>query len=87
MSGKHHQPSWWRRGRGARHQAPPRWSLTEMVDSAGWAHLVTSEAFEVGLREGVGGYEVLCGRRIASASMVTEPDRYCRPCQVIGAWT
>ncbi|MGH3868856.1 MAG: hypothetical protein ACRDQ4_22605 [Pseudonocardiaceae bacterium] len=49
--------------------------------------LVTSEAFEAGLREGAGGYEVLCGRRIASASMVTEPDCYCRPCQVIGAWT
>jgi hypothetical protein len=39
------------------------------------------------LREGTGRYEALCGRWIASASLVAAPDRYCRPCQVMGAWT
>jgi hypothetical protein len=40
-----------------------------MVDGAGWAHLLTREAFERGLREGTGRYEALCGRRIASGSL------------------
>ncbi|MBV9161681.1 MAG: hypothetical protein JO281_09065 [Pseudonocardiales bacterium] len=88
MSGKHHKPPWWRRGgRGQWVPPGPRRSLTEMVDGAGWAHLLTREAFERGVREGTGRYEALCGRRIASASLVARPDRYCRPCQVMGAWT
>ncbi|MBV9730812.1 MAG: hypothetical protein JO309_15680 [Pseudonocardiales bacterium] len=89
MSGKHHQPPWWRRGRGAGHQAPAglRRSLTEMVDGAGWAHLLTTEAFEAGLREGAGRYEALCGRRIISASLAARRISYCRPCQVLETWT
>jgi hypothetical protein len=89
MSGKHHKPRWWRRGRGAGHQAPagPRRSLTEMVDGAGWAHLVSAEAFQRGLREGTGRYEALCGRRIISASLAARPISYCRPCQVLETWT
>lgn len=54
MSGHHHKPPWWRRV-GRRPQASkPRPPVTEMVDGAGWAHWVTSEAFEQGLREGTG---------------------------------
>jgi hypothetical protein len=89
MSGKHHQPPWWRRGRGAGHQAPgrPRGHLTEMVDGAGWAHLLTTEAFEHGLRESAGRYEALCGRQIAAASLAARPTSYCRPCQVLETWT
>jgi len=87
MSGKHHKPPWWRwrggRGGGAQ-VSRPRWSLTEMVDGAdGWAHLVTPKAFEQGLREGMGRYQVLCGRRIAAASMAARPRGYCRPCVVL----
>ncbi|MBV9162484.1 MAG: hypothetical protein JO281_13235 [Pseudonocardiales bacterium] len=39
------------------------------MDGAGWAHLLTREAFEHGLREGAGRYVALCGRRIAAASL------------------
>jgi hypothetical protein len=88
FTGKHHKPPWWRRGRGARHPVPGlRRSLAEMVDGAGWAHLVSAEAFQRGLREGTGRYEALCGRRIASASLAAGPTSYCRPCQVLETWT
>ena len=81
MSGKHHTPPWWRR-LGRRPPAEkPRRLLTEMVDGVGLAHWVSREAFEQGLREGTGCYVVLCGRRIAAASMVTPPERSCRSCQ------
>jgi len=83
MSGKHRKPPWWRRGRGGGQQVRPRGSLTEMVDGAGWAHLLTREAFEQGLSEGMGRYGALCGRRIASASLVAAPDYYCRSCVVL----
>jgi hypothetical protein len=83
MSGKHRKPPWWRRGRGGGQQVRPRGSLTEMVDGAGWAHLLTREAFEQGLSEGRGRYGALCGRRIASASLVAAPDYYCRSCVVL----
>jgi hypothetical protein len=58
-----------------------------MVDGAGWAHLVSAEAFEAGLREGTGRYEALCGRRIIAASLAARPISYCRPCQVLETWT
>jgi hypothetical protein len=89
MSGKHHQPPWWRCGRrrGQHALAGPRRYLTEMVDGAGWAHLLTTEAFQAGLREGTGRYEALCGRRIISASLAARPISYCRPCQVLETWT
>lgn len=81
MSSKHHKPPWWRRV-GRRPQADkPRRLVTEMADGAGWAHWVTSEAFEQGLREGTGHFVVVCGRRIAVASMVAPPERSCWPCQ------
>lgn len=84
MSGKHHKPPWWRRGRGGEQQEPRlQGSLTEMVDGAGSAHLLTSEAFEQGLGEGRGRYQALCGRRITSASMSAPPSHYCRPCGVL----
>lgn len=86
MCGRHSKPSWWRRGRdkppGARR---PRWSLTEMVDGDGFAHLVTHKEFEAGLRAGLGRYLVVCGRRITVASMAASPTRHCRPCQVLQA--
>jgi hypothetical protein len=84
MSGKHHKLPWWRRGRGEEHQEPRlRGSLTEMVDSAGSAHPLTSEAFEQGQREGRGRYQALRGRRITSASMAATPSTYSRPCVVL----
>lgn len=55
--------------------------LAEMVDGAGVAHWVSREAFEQGLDEGTGFYVVLCGRRIAVASMAAPPERACWPCQ------
>ncbi|MBV9011655.1 MAG: hypothetical protein JO272_06315 [Pseudonocardiales bacterium] len=55
--------------------------MAEMVDGTGLAHWVTREAFEQGLREGTGCYEVLCGRRIAAASMAAPPERSCWSCQ------
>lgn len=54
-----------------------------MVEGAGWAHLLTREAFEQGLSEGAGRCGALCGRRIASASLVAAPDYYCRSCVVL----
>ncbi|MBV9448238.1 MAG: hypothetical protein JO345_20325 [Streptosporangiaceae bacterium] len=42
---------------------------------------MTSEAFEQGLREGTGHFVVVCGRRIAVASMAAPPERSCWPCQ------
>jgi hypothetical protein len=79
MNGKHRKPPWWRRGRDREPQLNrPRWSLTEMVDGDGWAHLVTSDEFEASLRERTGRYVVVCGRCIAVASMVTPPTRPCR---------
>lgn len=88
MGGKHHKPSWWCRCRdGAGLVSRPRWSLTEMVDGDDEAHLVTSEAFEAGLSEGTGRYQMLCGRWIAVGSMATRPDHYCRPCRAMEAWT
>jgi hypothetical protein len=84
MSGKHHKPPWWRRGRGGeQRESRPRGFLTEMVDGAGSAHLLTSEAFERGLRESRGRYQALCGRRITSASMAAPPSHYCQPCVVL----
>jgi hypothetical protein len=81
MSGKHHKTPWWRRlGRRPQGEKPRR-LLTEMVDGAGLAHWVSRAAFEQGLREGTGRYEVLCGRRIAAASMVTPPERASWPSQ------
>ena len=88
MSGKHHRPPWWCRGRGAGRQVSRlRQGLSEMVEGAGEAYLVTSEAFEQGLREAAGRYVALCGRRIIAASLATRPQRYCRPCQVLPAWS
>jgi hypothetical protein len=88
MGGKHHKPSWWRRCRdGAGRVSRPRWSLIEMVDGDDGAHLVTSEAFGAGLREGTGLYQMLCGCWIAVGSMATRPDHCCRPCRVMEAWT
>ena len=37
--------------------------------------------FEQGLREGTGHFVVVCGRRIAVASMAAPPERSCWPCQ------
>jgi hypothetical protein len=62
-------------------------SLTEMVDGDDTAHLVTSEAFETGLRERTGRYQMVCGRWIAVGSMAARPDHHCRPCQVMEALT
>jgi hypothetical protein len=78
MSGKHHKPRWWRRRGAQRDQAcRPRWSLTEIVDGAnGCAHLMTCEAFEQGISEGTGLYQVLRGRQIAP------PSSCCKPCVV-----
>jgi len=83
MSGKHHKTKtpWWRRVGRRPLAEKPRRLLTEMVDGAGLAHWVTREAFEQGLCEGTGCYVVLCGRRIAAASMVTPPERSCWFCQ------
>lgn len=85
MSGKHCKPPWWRRSRGGGHRAPgPRRYLTEMVDGAdGWAHLLTPEAIEQGLREGTGCYRVLCGRQITAASLAARPSGYCQSCVVL----
>jgi len=57
-----------------------------MVDGEDVAHLVTSDAYETGLRERTGHYRVVCGRRITVGSMAAAPNRYCRPCQVLAAW-
>jgi hypothetical protein len=81
MSGKHHKLPWWRRLSRRPPVSTPRPLMTEIVDGAGWAHCVTREAFEQGLREGTGYFEVLCGRRIAVASMAAPPERSCWPCQ------
>lgn len=81
VSGKHHKPSrWYRRRDNPERASRPRWSLTEMVDGDDQAHLVTSEAFETGLRERTGRYQMLCGRWVAVGSMAARPDHYCRPC-------
>ena len=88
MSGKHRKPSRWRHPRSVGQQAPrPRWSLPEMVDGDDVAHLVTSDAYETGLRERTGHYRMVCGRRITVGSMAAAPNRYCRPCQVLAAGT
>ncbi|MBV9013719.1 MAG: hypothetical protein JO272_17055 [Pseudonocardiales bacterium] len=52
--------------------------------SDGWAHLVTEQAYEQGLREHTGRYTVLCGLRIPAASMVAPPDHRCLPCHELG---
>jgi hypothetical protein len=84
MSGKHHKPPRWRRGREGKQQEPrPRRFLTEMVDGTGSAHLLTTDAFEQGLREGTGRYQTLCGRQITPTSMTIPPSKYCRPCVVL----
>jgi hypothetical protein len=83
MSGKHHQTTtpWWRRLGRRPPVEKPRRLLAEMVDVTGVAHWVTREAFEQGLGERTGFYVVVCGRRIAVASMVTPPERSCWSCQ------
>ncbi|MBV8540604.1 MAG: hypothetical protein JO364_08640 [Pseudonocardiales bacterium] len=56
--------------------------MPQLVEGAtGVEHWLTPEAFEQGLREHTGCYVVLCGRRIAVASMVTPPGPSCLPCQ------
>lgn len=88
MSGKHRRLSRWRRGPRPGHRVPkPRWSLTEMMDGDDMAHLVTSDAFAAGLRDGTGRYHMLCGRCITVGSMAARPNRYCRPCSVLETWT
>ncbi|MBV9143686.1 MAG: hypothetical protein JO115_22675 [Pseudonocardiales bacterium] len=89
MTGRHHQPSppWWRLGAlwrylsGRRQPVSPPRHVTEIVDGdSGQVHWATDEAFEQGLREHTGHYLVLCGRKIAVASMVTPLGRCCEPC-------
>jgi len=79
VGGKHRKPPWWRRAR----QAPQPPHLTELVDSDGTAHYGTDDAFEEGWREGSGYYWVLCGKRVAVASMLTPPERFCRNCDTL----
>ena len=65
--------------------SPPPGHLSEIVNgSDGWAHLVTEEAYEQGLRERTGHYTVLCGLQIAAASMAAPPDHRCLPCHELG---
>jgi hypothetical protein len=79
MGGKHHKPPWWRRlGRQRQVEKPRPW-MAEMVDGAGVAHWVSTDAYEQGLRERTGFYVVLCGRRIAAGSMAAPPERACGP--------
>lgn len=82
MSGKHHKLRWWRRLGRRPQETKPRWLVTAMVEgSTGLEHWVTPEAFEQGMREGTGCYMVLCGRRIAVASMAAPSGPSCLPCQ------
>jgi len=92
VTGKHHKPPWWHprarweRLSGRGHPVSPLpGHLSELVNgSDGWAHLVTEQAYEQGLREHTGHYTVLCGLRIPAASMATPPDRRCLPCHELG---
>lgn len=87
--GKHHQPRrWWWLGRGRQQVSRPRSVLGLLVDGDDTqAHQLTPESYEAGLRAGTGCYQVLCGRVIAAASMVTPPGRPCLSCQELGAGT
>jgi hypothetical protein len=85
MKGKHHKSPWWRLGAlrrclGRYEASPPPGHLSEMVDGSGWAHLVTREAYEQGLRDHTGHYQVLCGLQILAASMAAPPDHFCVLC-------
>jgi hypothetical protein len=65
--------------------SPPSGHLSELVNgSDGWAHLVTEQAYEQGLREHTGRYTVLCGVQIPAASMVAPPGHRCLPCHELG---
>lgn len=56
-----------------------------MVDGRdGWAHLITVEAYEQGLRDHTGFFTVLCGLRIPVASMAAPPEHRCFPCHELG---
>lgn len=81
MSGTHHQLPWWRGGGRRAQPSKPRLLVSEMVDDTGVARWVTRKAVEQGLGEATGCYEVVGGRRIAVASMLTPPQRCCWGCQ------
>lgn len=79
--GKHHKPRWWRPDRDEEGRRPRR-HLSCLVDGDDrQEHLITDEAYQEGLRAGRGAYQVLCGRVVAVASMVTPPGRRCQACQ------
>lgn len=82
---RHRRARRWRWRRGRCRCAPLPWEpLTEIVcGPTGQSHLITEAAYTRGLQEGHGIYEVLCGRRIEVASMVTPPGPQCDRCDVL----
>lgn len=89
--GKHRKPRWWwwaGRKRGQQEVSQPLGFLSLLIDGDDrQAHQLTEQAYEEGLRGGAGYYQVLCGRVIPVASMVTPPGHPCPSCQQLGART
>ena len=56
---------------------PPTW-ITSSTDHR--EHAIADEALAVGVAQGCGIYQAMCGAAVTPAALTTPPGRRCQPC-------